>query len=206
MNEKTDGFIENTNREHFRSRHLCYEQCEPYRLESLSRSSKRMSCFVRKARTSHQTPLKLNALESLVSSSANELFIRKTWMNSIQIFAGLEGIIKKSDDPECIRRAATEAIRKWNSDLTIFTDRSTINSCMQGGAAAVVNGRSVVGVISPTRTGSDPMHALATQMGQTVKRICSVPVGGSSLTTNGAARQTPLLSVAAVMLRQHHHI
>ena len=59
-------------------------------------------------------------------------------MNSIQIFSGLEGITKKSDDPECIRRAATEAIRIWDSDLTIFTDGSAIDGCRQGGAASVV--------------------------------------------------------------------
>ena len=37
-----------------------------------------------------------------------------------------------------IRSPATNAINKWDSDLTIFTDGSAVEGCKQGGAAAVV--------------------------------------------------------------------
>ena len=58
--------------------------------------------------------------------------------NSTVIFAELEGITSKSDDPSAIRAAAVAAIDKWDSDLTIFTDGSAVGGSLQGGAAAVV--------------------------------------------------------------------
>ena len=59
-------------------------------------------------------------------------------MNSVTIFPELEGISSKDDDLTRIRTAATDAINKWGSDLTIFTDGSAVEGCKQGIAAAGV--------------------------------------------------------------------
>ena len=59
-------------------------------------------------------------------------------MNSVCIFPELAGICSKGDDLARIRSAATDAINKWDSDLTIFTDGSAVEGFKQGGAAAVV--------------------------------------------------------------------
>jgi len=58
--------------------------------------------------------------------------------NSVSIKPDLEGSTGRHDDPDTIRAATIEAINKWDSDLTIFTDGSAVAGCKDGGSAAVI--------------------------------------------------------------------
>ena len=50
------------------------------------------------------------------------------WINtsSVTIYPTLAGIDNKSEDPIKVRSAAIAAIEKWDSNLTIFTDGSSV--------------------------------------------------------------------------------
>jgi len=60
-------------------------------------------------------------------------------LDNLTVNPSLDGISGRSDDPATIRIAAENAIREWDSDVTIFTDGSAEAGYKFGGSAAVVH-------------------------------------------------------------------
>ena len=52
--------------------------------------------------------------------------------NNHHLLQRLEGVSNKSDDPATIRSVAEAAIARWNFDLTIFPDGSSVSGFRQG--------------------------------------------------------------------------
>ena len=62
-----------------------------------------------------------------------------TTEDRVTINSHLDGVSGRHDEPATIRAAAVKAIEEWSGDISIFTDGSAVEGCMNGGSAAVVH-------------------------------------------------------------------